>query len=451
MANFCSHCVTPDLRAEAGEHDTGMFGRLFPDLPPLSLDPEYDLALARPGGPMDGSTLRSDAHESDNPRVPAGWTFFGQILAHDVTHTRTPLREHPAQDALRNYRTPRFDLEVVYGSGPVGQPFLYQRADPDKLLLGCNDLGLPDDLPRNSEGLAIVGDARNDTYLFISQLHLALLKLHNLLVDEVRKAGTPRDDVFNLAQQLTRWHYQWIILNEYLPLTVGEALTQELLHGEPRVYRPNGRLFVPVEFSAAAFRFGHSQVCSLYQVNDDVRGVPIFPDLVGQRPVPASLRPDWRRFFQIPDAAPPQPSKCVDVHYAGALIHLPLQLTGELDQPDEAALSYRDLQRGNVMNLPSGEDVARAMGDVPLDRAALGLPPGMCTRGTPLCYYILREAEVETGGTRLGRVGGRLVAEVIVGLLRADPTSYLRVDPHWKPRHALGMADLLALTGSLSR
>jgi hypothetical protein len=87
----------------------------------------------------------------------------------------------------------------------VGQPYLYQREDGDKFVLGRNDLGEPDDLPRNAEGLASVGDPRDDPYLFISQLHLALLKLHNLLVDEVRAAGTPSTDVFAEAQQLTRW------------------------------------------------------------------------------------------------------------------------------------------------------------------------------------------------------------------------------------------------------
>ncbi len=198
----------------------------------------------------------------------------------------------------------------------MGQPYLYQREDGDKFLLGRNDLGEPDDLPRNAEGLAIVGDPRDDTYLFISQLHLALLKLHNLLLDEVRAAGTPSTDVFAEAQQLTRWHYQWLILHEYLPLTVGDALVQEVLREGPRIYQLGERPFVPVEFSAAAFRFGHSQVCSLYDVNDAVRRVPIFPDLVGQRPVPAALRPDWRWYFQVPGGPTPQPSKRVDVVYA---------------------------------------------------------------------------------------------------------------------------------------
>ncbi|MGH7552775.1 MAG: peroxidase family protein [Longimicrobiales bacterium] len=156
--------------------------------------------------------------------------------------------------------------------------------------------------------------------------------MHNLLVDEVRAADTPSPDVFAEAQRLTRWHYQWLILHEYLSLTVGDQLVQEVLREESRVYRPGERPYVPVEFSAAAFRFGHAQVRSLTDVNDAVRGVPIFPDLVGQRPVPAALRPDWRWFFDVPGGPAPQPTQRVDVAYTGALMHLPVQLTGELEQ-----------------------------------------------------------------------------------------------------------------------
>lgn len=464
MAQFCPHCVAPDVRTRASDPDTGMFGRMFPHLPGLGLDVRIDLALGAAGGRMDASAVdpsvpaSSRPDVSDNPRIPAGWAFFGQILAHDVTHDRSPLRGREEVRGLRNHRTPRLDLEAVYGTGPVGQPYLYERNDGDKLLLGLNDLGDADDLPRNSEGIALVGDARDDTYLFISQLHLALLKLHNLLVDQVRAAGTAPSNVFAEAQRLTRWHYQWIILHEYLPLTVGDALVDELVHEGTRVYQPDGRPYVPVEFSAAAFRFGHAQIRSLYDVNDGVGGVPIFPDLVGQRPVAAALRPDWRRFFDVPAEPAPQASKRLDVSYPAALMHLPLQLTGELELAEHAALAYRDLQRGAAMELPSGEDVARAMGETPLDRDALGLPAGVCSRGTPLTYYVLREAEVETDGRHLGRVGGRLVAEVIIGLLRADPTSILGSSPGWRPalssmRRTDGteftMADLLAATGAL--
>jgi len=135
-------------------------------------------------------------------------------------------------------------------------------------------------------------------------------------------------------------------------------------------------------------------------------------------------------------------------------MHLPVQLTGELEHPEYATLAFRDLQRGSSMDLPSGEDVARAMGEIPLGAEALGLPPGVCTRGTPLTYYVLREAEMEADGRHLGRVGGRLVAEVLIGLLRADPTSYLNAAPDWLPTlrstdGAFTIADLLAETGAI--
>jgi hypothetical protein len=136
-------------------------------------------------------------------------------------------------------------------------------------------------------------------------------------------------------------------------------------------------------------------------------------------------------------------------------MHLPVQLTGELEHPEYATLAIRDLQRGSSMDLPSGEDVARAMGETPLDAQALGLPPGVCARGTPLTYYVLREAEVEADGRHLGRVGGRLVAEVLIGLLRADPTSYLNASPGWQPTlrstadGTFTITDLLAETGAI--
>ena len=70
----------------------------------------------------------------------------------------------------------------------------------------------------------------------------------------------------------------------------------------------------------------------------------------------------------------------------------------------------------------------------------------------PLWYYVLREAELEHEGTQLGAVGGRLVAETFVGLLEADPTSYLGADPAWRPDPALsdggrfGMPELIRAT-----
>lgn len=449
MAKYCPHCVTPQERVAQGVADEGLFGRLFPYLPAVALDPERDLALGGPHGPMAAQSV--DDQAQDNSRIPAGWAFFGQILAHDMTRDRAPLQAKEVLDGLRNYRRPRLDLECVYGDGPLAQIYFYDNDDGDKLLLGLNDAGEPNDLPRNRQGIALIGDARNDTYLFIAQLHVALLKLHNYLVDQLRAQGVAAADVFETAQRLTRWHYQWIIVREYLPLHVGRELVDEILETGPRLFNPK-QAYVPVEFAAAAFRFGHAQVRTSYDLNVRVRDILLFPDLVGQRPIPAAHVPEWPRFFAFHGAPTPQATKRIDATYTDGLMNLPRQLTGELAQPEHVALAYRDLQRGASLGLPSGEAVAAQLGVTPLARADLCLPSDVCADGTPLSYYVQREAAVQHDGLYLGTVGGRVVAEVLLGLLQRDPTAYLSVEPEWTPTlpsmgATFGLADLLAIAG----
>lgn len=430
MPKYCPHCLAPAARAVLDRDDSGMFGRLFPDLAAAPIDQLRDFVLAKADGPMD--TSQRDETTLDNPRIPAGWAFFGQILAHDMTRDRAPLQQRQAVQGLRNYRRPRLDLESLYGDGPLGQVYLYDNNDSDKLLLGINDQGELNDLPRTRQGIAVIADPRNDTYLFIAHLHIALMKLHNRLVDQVRAVGVPPDRVFEEAQRLTRWHYQWVVVHDYLPLHVGREVIDAVLRDGTRLM-DQVQPFVPVEFAAAVFRFGHAQVRSFYDLNDYVRHVHLFPDLVGQQPLRAALTPDWKRFFAFPGAAPPQASKLIDAVYAHGLMHLPPQLTGELAQPEQAALAYRDMQRGTSLALPSGEAVATALGVAPLTRDELALPDGLCTDGTPLAYYVQREAMIQHQGQQLGTIGGRILTEVMLKLLHADPTAYLTVQPEWQP------------------
>ena len=448
MAKFCPHCVTPDERAENDVSLEGLFGRLFPTLPSVALDAKRDFALGEVGGLMDATN--ADGSRDNNPRIAAGWAFFGQVLAHDMTRDRAPLRAHEAIEGLRNYRRPRLDLECVYGDGPLAQTYFYDNDDGDKLLLGLNDQGQPDDLPRNRQGIALIGDARNDTYLFIAQLHVALLKLHNHLVDTLRAQGIAPDAVFEQAQRLTRWHYQWVVVHDYLPLHVGQELVDQVLTAGSVLVDSSRQPFVPVEFAAAVFRFGHAQVQTRYDINQGMQQVALFPDLVGQQPIVAARVPEWSRFFRFPGAAEPQPSKRIDATYTNGLMHLPQQLTGELAQPQYAALAYRDLQRGAALGLPSGEAIAALLGVAPLNREQLGLPADVCSDGTPLSYYVQREAAVYHEGEYLGPVGGRIVAEVLIDLLQRDPTAYLHVEPDWLPTlptagTSFGLADLLAV------
>ncbi len=430
----------------------GKYGRMFPELPACGVEMENAIGLGRAASQMD-ATLRVVEETLANPRIPAGFTVFGQFVAHDITADRSLLAHHAIAGELRNFRTPRLDLECLYGDGPVGSPFLYDKDDPDKLLLGANSAGEPDDLPRNHQGVALVGDPRNDVHLLISQLHLAFLKFHNRVVDWLREKGTPEGETFDEARRLVRWHYEWIIAHEFLPLTVGEDLVEDIEKNGRRFYEPDDPPAIPVEFSDAAYRFGHSQITATYRLNDEVGDVTIFPGCLGGRPVPSERVVDFSWFFEIPGTHAPQPSRKVVTSLTHALIDLPEQIVGHTEVPEHHSLASRDLQRGTALDLPSGEAVARAMGVEPLSEEECGLCANGWVGETPLWYYVLKEAEVRAGGEHLGPVGGRIVAEVLLGLLDADPGSYRRVDPDWRPMlpskeaRRFTMVDLLLFAG----
>ena len=163
-------------------------------------------------------------------------------------------------------------LNCLYGDGPIGHPFLYQRNDPAKFLLGLDGA----DLQRNAEGIAVIGDPRNDSHMLMSQLHLAMLKAHNAFVDEARLAGAANDRVFEEAARQLRWHYQWIVLNEFLPAIVGQTLADQVLREGPQWFRPGPAGFIPLEFADAAYRYGHAQIRQRYQLNRQTDPCPSF-------------------------------------------------------------------------------------------------------------------------------------------------------------------------------
>jgi hypothetical protein len=427
----------------------GRFGRLFPELPCQTATGDALLKYGAADGALES---RGNIHEGlgkDNPRIPAGWPFFGQFVAHDITHDRSPLQESEEVAVLQNFRTPRLDLECVYGAGPVGQPYLYDLRDPDKFLIGRGESSIGD-LPRNEQGLALVGDARNDTHLFISQLHLAFLHFHNRIVDTLRQQKVNALDVFDRAARMVRWHYQWIVLHEFLPLSVGDELVRELIKSGSKLCRFSGKAFIPVEFSDGAYRFGHAQIQQSYDVNLSLRNVPIFPDLVGICSVTPERRVDWKLFFEFDGEQPPQPSRRISPQLVSALMRLPKALVGETPRPEFSSLASRDLYRGHSVELPSGEAIARALNLQPCTATELKTEEARWFE-TPLWLYVLAEAEAQERGERLGEVGGRIVAEVIFELLRHDPMSFLN-EPNWQPDLAsangkFGIVDLLRFAG----
>jgi Animal haem peroxidase len=438
------HCLSPSRTVDApADGASGRYGRLFGELPALVGENEALLALGTAGGICDGGESCDDAVDT-----AAGWPLFGQFIAHDITADRSPLTQAADASEAVNFRSPRADLECLYGAGQVGSPFLYRRDDPARLLLGRNERGEENDVPRNAEGVALIGDPRNDVHIVVSQLHVAMIKLHNRLVELARERGVAPRDVFETARRETVWHYQWVIVNDYLPRLVGADLVDSILQSGPRFYRPNGTTRIPLEFADAAFRYGHSQVRDSFELNSGSPAIRLFPDLIGFRPVPSELAIEWSRLFDVPGAPPAQRAKLIDGRLARSLIELPAAITGEIEVDAYQSLAGRDLERGHAYGLPSGEAVAEAMGEALLNGDPLGLAAAGWTGETPLWLYFLAECAHAGDGERLGPCGGRIVAEVLIGILDADPDSYRANEPDWTPTlpargERFGLADLL--------
>jgi hypothetical protein len=245
------HAALGETTPRSSFYDQGRFGRLFPALPPFAADTKLirdALAeLGAPGGPMDTKddvsdpvTLITDPAKSadnpDNPQLTAGFTFLGQFLDHDMTFDPTSsLARQQDPEAVRNFRIPALDLESVYGSGPGASPHLYDST----VDAGCTTLLVEEipgsaavsvgntarfDVPRDAQGTALLGDPRNDENLIVSQLQLALLRFHNRVVTDVKDelgAGFTTHEIFTEAQRVVRWHYQWLVIHEFLAKTVG--------------------------------------------------------------------------------------------------------------------------------------------------------------------------------------------------------------------------------------
>jgi len=414
-------CLAPGRSVEATRTQGSRYGRMFPDLPAARFDDDRLLALGIEGSLCDGGACDSESH------IEAGQPFFGQYVAHDLTADRSPLRVHGDVNTLRNARTPRANLEALYGAGPVGAPYLFDQTDPAKLLLGVGGR----DLPRNHQGIALIGDPRNDVHSFMTGLQVAFIQAHNRLVDQLRADGVPDSELFDDARRALIWHYQWVILNDFLPNLVGSAMTASVLRDGLRFYHLTGDPFIPVEFADAAYRYGHSQIKGDYQLRPGGERFTVFPDLAGFRPLAPDRVIDWALLFDVPGRPPAQRAKPIDGQLPTSLIRLPESITGIVDVSAYRSLAARDLQRGMGTGLPSGEAVAAAIGTRALTRQELALDGWQDE--TPLWLYILREAAVRRDGDHLGEVGGRIVAEVIVGIIRTDPESYLTNDPDWRP------------------
>ena len=253
----------------------GRFGRMFLDLPGAVFFHEEMISLAKDmSADMEMPQTAEDLPDSEeNFGIPAGYTYLGQFIDHDITLDAVSLSmQQEDVSAVENFRTPALDLDSLYGRGPDDQPYMFD--DTGRLfLMGDRDLTagadgppLTIDLPR-FKGRAIIGDKRNDENVIVSQLHGLFIGLHNALAIADKNAS------FDAVRQQVRWHYQWLVLFDYLPRIVGRPLVDALLPTiglppELKYFKPSPTAFMPVEFSGAAYRFGHSMVRPIYRLSD---------------------------------------------------------------------------------------------------------------------------------------------------------------------------------------
>jgi hypothetical protein len=463
-------------RALRGRHviRPDRFGRLFPGLPPFAQrSPELARALrelGRPGGLMDAKDdlaagpvelivdpAKSQTNrDNTNPNSTAGVTFFGQFLDHDLTFDLNSRLGVPAvPENSPNQRTPALDLDSVYGGGPTGTPELHERRRGRlEAKLRIESGGLFEDLPRTRNNVAIIGDPRNDENMMIGGFHAAMIKFHNNVVDYLaaRNRRDEPDRIYRTARRIVTWHYQWIILHEFLPLVIGPSRVDRLVANRTPVF-PARVPFIPVEFQGAAYRMGHSMVRPSYRANfngirgagPNAPGAPFFgmifdPAGEGQAD-PVDLRGftraprrfiGWQTFFRFDDVSS-RSNKRIDTTISTALFNLPLQTIAG-SEPNPVSLPQRNLLRHVTWEIPSGQAIAAEIGAAPLTRSDLSdVQPLGLADSTPLWFYVLREADRQHDGLQLGEVGAHIVGRVFVGMLALDRNSYLAENPRWRP------------------
>jgi len=411
-----------------------------------------------------GDSMTDTGNSSADSAIPSAYTYLGQFIDHDTTleinsdrlvrleKNFKPLEPSEINYHIRNRRTPTLDLDCVYGPTSDGDPI---PRICDSLTVGSVEpIGAPvpnkdpfNDLPRKpaskNPGIdreAIIGDARNDENLIVSQMHVAFLRAHRAIVNKGYK--------FDAAKKILIEHYQWIIIHDFLKRRIAdlETVTDLVNHGT-RYYRPKDtcNLYMPLEFSGAAYRFGHSMVRASYDVNaneqnaslKDLFDVTAFSgQLAGQPHIPQSWVVDWQRFL---DGGTNQ-ARRIDTFMVDPLKRLQ-ETTGVVVKNVMANLAIRNLLRGYLLRLPTGQKVAQYLGHKVLtpdeikkkvgdDQFAI-LKAGEFHEHTPLWYYILAESAIRgTGG--LGPVGKTIVAETLIGLIRWTDNSILQ-QPGWKP------------------
>ena len=394
---------------------------------------------------------------ADNTNLPVGYTYFGQFIDHDITFD--PISDLMMQhdpDQLHNFRTPRFDLDSVYGKGPKGGPeYFFDTTKRGRggfagfLLTGTGENPGEPDLQRNIQGTAIIGDPRNDENVIVSQVHLAFIRLHNIVLESVAGSTAASEEHFHEAQRIVRWFYQYVVWNDFIKRLVSDSVWKEALkfdgshwNANTEIYNPKQNPFMPVEFSVAAFRFAHSMVRPGYQINNFTDlgdggptgfglSLPVFdpsrtgqPDLRGGQKLKRThtIQWDWYNKFPSSRGPFPQAAQLIDRTLSRGVFQIP----GEGNQTNP--LAFLNIMRGWRLQVPSGPAVAEHLSIKPITLEH--------EHENALWVYILREAGKLPGpnaGKMLGPVGGRIVADVFAGLLAKDKLSYVNMKPKWTP------------------
>ncbi len=443
----------------------GYYCRLFPaPSSPIARSDEEKLIKL-------GEAMRYDVEREGTLTPRVGYTYFSQFVGHDLTHDPTPL-DGPYSDPEQtlNYRTPYLDLDHVYGGGPKHSPDLYHgELGSETFKLGATTpTGYPRDLPIEN-GAILLGDGedtRDLDNLILRQLHVLFLKFHNEAVKQLsvkpstisgfehRNSGT----IFEQAQRLVRWHYQWIVRHDLLPRILHTSVWNRQDRRARAHLQPKDRSAIPIEFSLATFRFGHSMVRNAYGLNCRQKRV-VLPELMAlghkPSPVPDDFIIEWGRFFDgLPRSGPVASSSFIDTSIAAPLHDLSpsiIRLCSKMERSVEPQrLPVRTLLRGARAKLPSGQEVADVLVRQGIIKSedrltSAQLTQDTCNRAgsvlrdvgldenTPLFYYLLKEAELIASGLTLGPIGSYIVTAVIEGALEADPNSYVSViGPDWK-------------------
>ncbi len=414
--------------------------------------------------------------------IPAGYTYLGQFIDHDLTFdkTKVALGTGVSPADLLQGRSPALDLDSLYGAGP-GDPKSerFYQSNGRKLNLGKTEaagtgrLAAKEgfDLPRrNAEKHAIVPDARNDENLAVAQTHLAMMRFHNRVVDEL--ASVPADKRFRRSREAVVKHYQWMVRHDYLPRICDPAVVDDVFTNGRKAFEPGAPATqvptMPIEFSIAAFRLGHSMIRRSYNWNaefDDGAGTLDFlfsfsgtSGFLGEGSrLPSNWIADWRRMYAFDQAALKVPAaksnraRRIDTRLVDVLAELPPGSFGAKQPPGDrlvANLAFRNLARARMVKLATGQGMAARLASkgvsvTPLTKAQIrdgsggvaltslsGAQRDAVLERTPLWFYVLREAEFNGG--RLAGVGARIVAETIHRAIEGSKWSILR-DPAFKP------------------